>query len=135
MTEQAVSIEKLVGELEKFNIEFPRPGIGKLELSEPVDVTDQSTSWPHCTFPGVYILLNKNSEVLYVGKASCNTNLGYRLGAHFYANGTPKSDWLEGVTHVRTIPVDKNHSFEAPAIEEYLIQQLNPPLNVSGRRS
>lgn len=133
MSDNIITFEMLIQHLERFNNDYPRPGLDRLELSDAVRVDDRESSWPHCTKPGVYVLFN-NSEVVYIGKASCNTNLGYRLGAHFYTDGRPKADWATGVTHVRTIPVEAEHAFEAPAIEEYLIQRLNPPLNVTGRR-
>lgn len=135
MSENIITIERLKSVLEEFNSKYPRPVIGKLELSECVKVDDKSVSWPNCTKPGVYVLFKGETEVVYIGKASCNTNLGFRLGAHFYTDGEPKHDWLKDVTHVRTVPVETAHAFEAPAIEEYLIQRLNPPLNVTGRRT
>lgn len=132
--------------LEKFNTEFPRPHMPGLQVEGSYDLDED---WPDVRFPnasdaGVYVITDSGYRILRIDKASMNNNLGFRLASHFkYA--TDRSKW-EPVypevwkphgwpKYIFTIPVPKERSFEAPAVEEFLIQYLEPPTNVQGRRS
>jgi hypothetical protein len=60
------------------------------------------------------------------------------LGAHFGWNaertaGRAKNTGLKAAYAVRTIGLPDESSFEAAAIEAFLIRKLDPPANVNGR--
>ena len=92
--------------------------------------------WPFSDNYGVYAILQQD-EVLYIGKAS-EGKLGYRLSAHITKdnNGNPQLDpnkWKEEPTNIMTFKVPKDSPFEASSLEEFLIQELKPPLNKIGK--
>lgn len=128
-----ITLDDLRSCLAELNDRFPRPGMAALSVSELCYVRDPAAPWPHAGNPGVYALFNDNRELLYLGKASCNSDLGYRLRAHFDKTGAAKASWFESVRHLATIPVPTDRAFEAPAVEEFLIARLNPPLCGIGR--
>jgi hypothetical protein len=83
---------------------------------------------------GVYFILGFNSAeisktCLYIGKASMNNSIGNRLD-YYLKNSTTNShnnilyhnkgnQFIEFLT---VLPIDKENSFIAPALEEYLIK-------------
>jgi len=132
---KAQTIEDLRKELIAFNDEFPRPDHPTLVLSEPYDFKgDGQESWPNSALPGVYVITDEEEKLLYIGKASCTRNLGQRLGAHF--TGSPPetkcNEGWSGFRFLRTIAVEQERHFEAPAIEEFLIFKLKTEFNVAG---
>ena len=134
------SLADLQTRLEEFNQKFPRPGIPPLAISNPYHLrTNWESQWPGAEHCGVYVFLDENDRLLYIGKASCSATIGKRLGAYFgYApGGGPETynDFYGAVCTVVTIELPPDHEFEAPAVEEFLIWKLDPPLNKNGRRS
>lgn len=95
-------------------------------------------TWPHSDAPGVYAVLNWQLSVLYVGKASFRNSLGGRLGAYFgYVGGADRTcrivhAWSAAPRYVYLVPVLRERSFEASALEEFLILRLQPPDNRVG---
>jgi hypothetical protein len=135
----AITLEALINAINNLNRDFPRPKIDRLELSEPFYLTSdyKGKSFPGAEFLGVYFLFDKNDHLQYIGKASCNGGLGRRLGSHFgwddeKTMGIAKEKYFQDICVIRTIALPHVNGFEAPAIEEYLISNLNPPLNKSG---
>lgn len=124
----AITIEDLKWCLEELNKQFPRPGMHPLFVSEFCDIKDTAAPWPHAEKLGVYALFDDSLELLYLGKASCNSGLGYRVRAHFDKTGGSKAPKFEKVRYLATIPVPTDRAFEAPAVEEFLIARLNPSL-------
>jgi len=127
-------LQELRATLRLFQERFPRPGVCILQFSDPYDFDrDWPELWPNAAQAGVYALCNASGEVLYIGEASC---LGHRLSAHFqYGEGNrpqARRDEFRNVRLVLTVGLPEGHEFEAPAIEKYLIAQLNPKLNVLG---
>lgn len=81
--------------------------------------------WPNLDSAGVYAFLSKNLEVLYIGKASMNHGLGWRLSAHC-SGGKNKpckltDKWKGEPRYVAIIAVPDSSKFEAPALEEFLV--------------
>ena len=135
------------------------PNLEALEISGIYDLfPDQSSSdkdiqkaaawpdrWSNSERPGIYAIFDASLELLYVGKASMGSYLGARLSSYF--QGSPKEPckvlhtWVnhEGETvtprYVITVAVPKETPWEAPALEEYLIDQLKPPSNRMGIRT
>lgn len=91
--------------------------------------------WPNADKRGVYLMLGDDDAVLYVGKASADSYLGARLAAYFRYGEDRRckfiyEDWCP--RYVVTIAVPDDSSFEAPALEEFLIRELRPPRNTLG---
>lgn len=77
--------------------------------------------------PGVYRMLDKNQQVIYVGKAK---SLIKRLSSYFRKSGlSPKTQSL--VSHIHTIEVINTRTeSEALILENDLIKNLNPRYNI-----
>lgn len=93
--------------------------------------------WERVIFPsyqkhGVYFLLgrskiNEKEFVVYVGKASYNSKIGSRLNVHFKNSEKEKMIYSMGnysLEVILTIPLEEALHFLAPAIEEYIIYNL-----------
>jgi hypothetical protein len=96
--------------------------------------------WAHNDRQGVYIILDDDLAVLYVGKASFSNLISGRLSCWFtYGPGKEcrilHDTWSKRPRFVVTIAVPRDTPFEAPALEEFLITKLQPPDNVIGRNS
>jgi hypothetical protein len=98
--------------------------------------------YPHADRNGVYLIFGEGGHLLYVGKASMRHSLGHRLG-HYFCYDKPAracriihDGWSRPPRYIVTIAVPKEMGFEAAALEEFLIDRLNPSDNrkgVSGR--
>jgi hypothetical protein len=91
------------------------------------------TSWwktPASRRPGCYAIFSEAGSLMYIGKASNGAYVGGRLAAHLRKL---RQEWiLLAPGHVQIVEVDE--AFEAPSLEEFLIRELQPPLNDRGRR-
>lgn len=95
--------------------------------------------WP-AKFPNtgtrmVYLIFDSELSLLYVGMTTLTHPTRTRLGDYFgYVSGRGSGCLIKPMTppwkarpyYVRTIPLSPN---EAPVLEAYLIQKLNPPEN------
>ena len=94
-------------------------------------------SWPNSPHAGVYALFCSDLRLAYIGKSSMNSFLGARLSSYF-GNAPDKTCRIKGEWRIQprfllTVAVPDSATWEAPALEEFLIQKLNPPLNRNGR--
>jgi len=76
--------------LDEFNNKHQRPH-GKLALTSLFDISTQprTASWPSNGKPGVYVFLDSDKFITYIGKAS--DNIGSRLSARFYVSWESKT--------------------------------------------
>ncbi|NTZ42952.1 GIY-YIG nuclease family protein [Altererythrobacter sp. SALINAS58] len=116
--------------------------IQEFEISEPYDLhaSWQSTSFPFAEKAGCYAFFDEGGTLLYVGKASCGSTIGRRADTYFQWDGkinklarTGSESWTKVPAILHTVPVHEAH--QAPSLEEYIIEQLDPPANRNGRRS
>ncbi len=126
--------------LAEFNDKYRGPTVPRLELGQPYHIEkDYPTKWPDADSAGVYGFLDAAMNVLYIGKASLDNDIGSRIGTHLASD--PSKPWgrkdilAEQAAYLITIPVPKGHRYVAPALEEWLIDQLQPPHNAIGRRN
>jgi hypothetical protein len=137
--------------LEEYQAKYRRPGLPELELSGLYALFPEQgppaaglawrwpDPWPNGWRKGVYLLFNGSGRLLYVGKASMNNFIGSRLSSHFHTDHSTKAckvaapGWSEQPVYLATLAVPEEMSFEAPALEEYLIERLAPSDNVRGR--
>lgn len=94
--------------------------------------------WPHYDSAGVYVILDEKQQVAYVGKASMGSWIAARLGTYFGKDDNGRcrlkhNTWKLEPKYVAVIPTPNR--FEAPALEEYLITELQPPDNKVGKNS
>lgn len=86
--------------------------------------------WPNNNMPGVYFVLDQNEELLYIGQSK---SLGKRLYNHFppSSNGCTikEGEKLKGACYLYTTSCPKEKPWERLSLEEYLINELNPPRN------
>jgi len=127
-------LELTVGKFQKV---LPRPGIDKLTIVWHDIKRNQSHSWTNGDRPGVYIFLDSNENLLYIGKASSGRDLKARLRGYFYRNGVHKNKkhGADKTQYVGLLALPEDHGFEAPAIEEWLIEHLQPNENKIKMRS
>ena len=92
----------------------------------------QHVSWPSNESPGVYVFLDSDKNINYIGKASFTNCIGGRLNTRFDTKWNPKKREAEGCRYITTIPLPKEVSFEASAIEEYLLRCLKTKYNTVG---
>lgn len=136
--------------LDEFQENYRRPGLPALELKgmyalfpeegTPDFVESQwNEPYPNADRKGVYLIFGRSGLLLYVGKASLGSSIGGRLSTYFAGKKECRllfTDWTERPTYIATIAVPQGMSFEAPALEEYLIKALKPcdnNLGISGR--
>jgi len=115
-----------------FNANHQRPH-GDIDLTELLDISKEThASWPSNESPGVYIFLDLNKDIIYIGKASFNNCIGGRLNSRFNTKWESQKPESEGCIYITTIPLRKELSFEASAIEEYLLKALTTRSNHVG---
>ncbi len=77
--------------------------------------------------PGIYKMLNKEGEILYIGKAK---NLHARVNSYFRGQKNRKGKKLELLAQVHNISTTLVRSpFESAVLEVHLIQENSPPYN------
>jgi len=132
--------------LDEYQEKYRRAGLSALELRgmyalfPEEGVADFVEShwddpYPNADREGVYLMFGRSGTLLFVGKASMGATIGGRLGTYFAGKKECRllsTDWTERPTYVATIAVAEGMSFEAPALEEYLIQRLAPCDNKLG---
>ena len=110
----------------------------------PKEVDDSSYTayWPSSynsingDKPGIYIILGKQMNVLYIGKASLNNRINKRLASYFKYEKVGKgchvnhSNWTEKPYYIVGFPVE--FPYEASSLEEYLLSKSLPPDNKIG---
>ena len=135
--------------IEQYQSKYRREDLPSLVVSGLYDLfsergSDQQISlrwpdpWQSAVSAGVYIMLDEGLSILYVGKASLRNSLGSRLAGYFGYFQYPhdrrckilSSNWTTLPRYVVTVGVA--YPFEAPALEEYLIGELQPPDNRQG---
>jgi hypothetical protein len=141
MAEQTCwDLDKLKQMVECYCLAYRNPKLDLLEVSKEykLDIDwKEDKSWPNAESAGVYAIFGKTG-LLYIGKASFNSSVGIRLSTYFKNDndkdngGIPQDDqsWEEPPTYVVTIPT--KYSWEAPALEEFLILQAEPTGNSIG---
>lgn len=123
-----------------------------IQLSKPYQMRklrDAMEDWPKKyeeiwgapVIGGVYLHFNEDDELLYVGMAVC---IGRRLNAYYKYMDYPRDqscriadEALEakGASRVRVVKLNDELKFLIPALEWFLIEVLDPPLNKQRRRT
>jgi len=135
--------EAILSSVTTFHAEWRHPRLAPLEYSEVYALFPEESrltpmtlnwpdNWPFAGKPGVYLVFGANMQLLYVGKSAW---LGRRLSNYFQwsaGRASPcrivHSGWKTRPMFIATIAVTE--SFEAAALEEYLIAKVHPEENV-----
>jgi len=118
--------------VEVFNLKHRRPH-GDISLSNLLDISlNTRASWPSNESAGVYVFLDSNKNITYIGKASFGNCIGGRLNSRFDTRWNPKKPQSEGCKYITTIALPDEAAFEASAIEEFLLKHLNTRSNKVG---
>ena len=94
-------------------------------------------TWPSNGQAGVYAFLNDAGALVYIGKSSMKSSVSARLNA-YTSYGPEKScklkhdRWIVKPRYVFIIGVPRTTSFEAAALEEFLIREIPTSDNVNG---
>jgi len=96
----------------------------KTELSQIEKLAQRANKLPRS--PGVYIMMDKSGEVIYVGKA---ISLKNRVSSYFHGAHAPKTEMM--VSKVATFDIIvANSEFEALVLENQLIKHHMPKYNI-----
>jgi hypothetical protein len=140
-------LDKLKRALDDYQRTYRHPNLPRLECSDlyalfteetvPIAKMRWDDKWPNSERAGVYLIFSKTGKLLYVGKAWV---IGRRLANYFQydlSQGQTKKcrvvhDWKEPPMYVATVAVPEISIFEAAALEEFLIRNLEPCENKMG---
>lgn len=149
-----ITLDQVRDALSQYVLTYRHPDLPPLEMSGIYDlfpedhadpVANTCAVWP-ANYPnrysrGVYLMLGAHQQLLYVGKVSMNNSFDSRLAGYFsYTTDGKKrcqvkhDTWGTRPEFLITIPVSSDMAFEAAALEEYLIDRLQPPDNTKGKR-
>jgi len=124
--------DDLKKQISLFNSNHRRPH-GDIFLTELIDISkEERASWPSNESPGVYIFLDAEKHITYIGKASFDNCIGARLNSRFDTRWNPKKPESQGCVFITTIALPNDLAFEASAIEEYLLKKLKTRSNRVG---
>ena len=141
------NIHNLENLIIEYELKYRGSELKALKISELYDLSKKKSdgsdrpgwpdTYPNADYPGVYVFFNKDKEVLYVGKASFNNTLGSRISSYIRWDKAEDGcemyhSWQQMPTYLKTIGIAVAQSFEAPAIEEFLIKMLEPIENKVG---
>lgn len=127
---------EVLEQIEFYEKTFRHPDRAKFHESELYDlypgietVHETKKSWPeqwdHSGRAGIYLFLDENLEVVYIGKSN---HFGSRFGSYFGFD-TDKScktkyTWKTIPRFVITIAVPDDSKFESSALEEFLLSKF-----------
>ncbi len=113
------------------------PDLPAFEISPVYDTqTNWDTGYPFGDRAGCYAFFDANKKLVYIGKASLSHILGRRIDSYFLRSGSSpsavlKHQWESPPRYIVSIAVSK--PYEAPSLEEFLIDKLQPSENLRGR--
>ena len=142
-----VTLDDALAAIEQFRL-LRHSSLGRLEVGGKYSLSTRGSAgheadqfwpeeWEHADRCGVYLILDVSMRLLYVGKASMGNQLWNRLGTYFGGRGKCKikhDQWSDRPEFVVTVAVPEESTWEAPALEEFLIGKLQPVDNVRGCR-
>lgn len=125
---------KIIELIDQYSEKYRGPNLEKFEIGNqyflfPNSEIQNKSGWPKkwqfCGNAGVYLFIDKNDEVIYVGET---THFGNRFGSYFSGkiDNLLKHNWSSKPHSVLQIKVPSESSFERLALEEYLIKKTNP---------
>ena len=118
-----------------YEVKYRHPNLTRFLVSNKYDLFPEKENmencWPQCypyaDRPGVYLIMDDNENVLYVGKSS--VAIGGRLGSYFCYDGERKCwvrspYWSTSPKYIVAIVVPVDSAFECAALEEFLFANV-----------
>jgi len=139
-------IEKALKLISDYENTYRHPNLQKLRISGLYDLFPDKESkykvekswpdeWIYCRSAGVYMFLDENLEIAYIGKAY---HFGYRFSSYFVYDENKKcktkNTWKTVPRFVITIAVPDESKFESAAIEEFLLSKIVTTNNTIGNK-
>ena len=137
---QLIDVLELVNE---YSEKYRGKNLGKFKISNIYDLFPDSKDtygwfheWPNNGRYGIYLIMDKDHNVIYVGES---TNIGNRLGNYFQKLEDKSCkivhNWHKTPKYVCTIAVPTETWFERLALEEFLIYNVQPIDNKKSKYS
>jgi hypothetical protein len=138
--------EIALGLISDYENTFRHPDLEKFKISGLFDLHPEKEteheaekSWPNewifCGSAGVYMFLDENLDIAYIGKTK---HFGYRFGSYFANDDDKKckikNTWKTTPRFVITIAVPDQSKFESAAIEEFLLSNIVTTDNTIGNK-
>jgi len=129
-------LEKALEEIKFYENNFRHPNLDKLKISGYYDLNPEKEtkleiekSWPNewifCGEAGVYVFLDENLEIAYIGKAN---HFGERFGGYFSSSDEKKCNlkhtWKTTPRYVVTVAVPQTSKFENSSLEGFLLSKI-----------
>lgn len=138
---QEINLPSALSLIQEYSDKYRNPSCGKLEISkkyylfpEQINLNDINMCWPkkweYCGDAGIYLILDKEDNVIYVGET---THFGNRFGSYFRDNNKIcelKNNWNVLPYSVIQVKVPAETIFERLGLEEFLIKKILPSENV-----
>lgn len=143
MPPTAVFLDEVMEVINEYSKKYRNPSQPIFDISElyALDMNEElindvkhrwPAGYPNGGLPGVYLVLSHNRQTLYIGKASWNSCVAARLNSYFkyddQRNYKVVHNWSKEPRYVATVTVPEENSFEASALEEYLIMKFKSRL-------
>jgi hypothetical protein len=150
--ENAVTVEALFTQIMKYTSSHHRDNMPTYAISGLYDLFPESGAsgkklvthrwpdeWPNHSSAGIYAVFDDKIDLIYLGKTPQNSFLEARLDSCF-GSRTERScrligEWRIQPRYVLTVAVADDSTWEAAAMEEFLINTLSPALNERGQSS
>lgn len=139
------SLDETIELVKEYSDKYRHPRLEPFLISEKYALfpTEEESSskkhwpntYPYATKQGVYLMCSDNLDLLYVGKVSMNNTFGSRFSSYFSYESDGKTcklkhedNWSQKPHYLVNIAVEEDKSFEAPALEEFLIKKIGKEL-------
>lgn len=138
---QEINLKSALNLITEYSSKYRNPNSTKLEIStkyylfpELEDLQNNILGWPQqwsfCGDGGVYLILDENENVIYIGET---THFGNRFGSYFRHKNRRcefKDHWNVLPYSIIQVKVPADTIFERLSLEEYLIKKLLPSENI-----
>jgi hypothetical protein len=144
------TLKDLRTKVDEYSKKYRHPSLKGFSFAPPYDLFPNdpgglmvcekkwNDTWPNNGMVGVYAFLDREGNVIYIGKSSMNSSVSARLSAYCGYDSDRKKcrlkhdGWIENPRYVWIVGVPQDSSFEAAALEEYLISEIQPTDNING---
>lgn len=133
------ALDRLTKALSHFHDFVELPKLSRLTPKLMFEFTEQAL-WAekyHAgpALAGCYVLETEGEEFVYIGSVSANGDFGRRFAGSYFRRNPNDQSLYEKLGHaihakrIYVVDLPNDHSFLAPAIEQFLISYFKPRLN------